>query len=71
MPVVTIQSLEFNESQKEILAEQIANAISEVSSVPKDRIYIFFDGYPLNCAAVNGKLFSQNPPKFGKGAFST
>ena len=71
MPAITIQSLEFSEDQKEVLAEKIAEVVAEVSRVPKDRIYIFFDGYPLNCAAVNGKLFSKNPPKFGKGAFST
>ena len=52
------------------LAERIADVVSEVSGVPKDRIYIFFDGYPLDSASVNGKLFSKNPPKFGKGAFS-
>jgi len=70
MPAITIQSLEFTEAQKEILADKIANIVTEVSGVPKDRIYIFFDGYPLDSAAVNGKLFSKNPPKFGKGAFA-
>jgi len=70
MPAITIQSLEFTEPQKEVLAEKIADVVAEVSGVPKDRIYIFFDGYPLDCASVNGKLFSKNPPKFGKGAFT-
>ena len=69
MPSITIQSLEFTEEQKEIIAEKIASVISEVSGVPPDRIYIFFDGYKLDSAAVNGKLFSKNPPKFGKGNF--
>ena len=70
MPSVTVQSLEFTEDQKEILADKIGNAVSEVSGVPMDRIYIFFDGYPLDCAAANGKLFSKNPPRLGHGAFS-
>lgn len=70
MPSITIQSLEFTEEQKEILADKIGEIVSEVSCVPKDRIYIFFDGYPLDCAAANGKLFSKSPPRLGKGAFS-
>ncbi len=70
MPSVTVQSLEFTEEQKEILADKIGNAVSEVSGVPMDRIYIFFDGYPLDCAAANGKLFSKTPPRLGHGAFS-
>jgi 4-oxalocrotonate tautomerase len=71
MPVITIQSLEFTEDQKAVLAERVVEAVSDVSGVPKEGIYMFFDGYPLDSAAKGGKLFSKNPPKFGKGAFST
>lgn len=69
MPVITIQSLELTEDQKEILADKFINTLSEVTGVPGDRIYMFFDGYPLNCAAKGGELFSKNSPKFGKGKF--
>ncbi len=71
MPVVTIQSLEFTEEQKEVLAERVVDVVSEVSGVPREGIYMFFDGYPLDGAAKGGKLFSKHPPTFGKGAFST
>jgi len=71
MPCITIQSLELNEEQKVYLAENFNKLFSQVTSVPEDRIYIFFDGYPLDCAAKGGKLFSRNPPQFGKGAFTT
>jgi len=70
MPAITIQSLELTEEQKVVLAEQFTSVFSEVSHVPKDRIYVFFDGYPLDCAAKNGELFSKNPPKFGVGKFA-
>ncbi len=70
MPCITIQSLELNDDQKVYLAENFNRMFSEVTGVPDDRIYIFFDGYPLDCAAKSGKLFSKNPPQFAKGAFS-
>ena len=70
MPAITIQSLELTEEQKEILAEKFGTIFSELTKVPIDRIYIFFDGYPLDCAATNGKLFSKNPPKLAVGKFN-
>ena len=70
MPCITIQSLELNEEQKVFLAEHFTKLFSQVTSVPEDRIYLFFDGYPLDRAAKGGKLFSHNPPQFGKGAFT-
>lgn len=62
MPAITIQSLELTDEQKEVLADKYITIFSEVTNVPKDRIYLFFDGYPLDCAATNGVLFSKNPP---------
>lgn len=70
MPVITIQSLELTDGQKKILAESFISTLSEVTNVPKDRIYLFFDGYKLNDAAVNGMLFSEKPPKNAVGKFN-
>ncbi len=70
MPAITIQSLELAEEQKEILAEKYISLFSAVTKVPKDRIYLFFDGYPLDCASKDGKLFSQSPPKGIVGKFN-
>ncbi|MDD5092508.1 MAG: tautomerase family protein [Candidatus Wallbacteria bacterium] len=69
MPAITIQSLELTDDQKKVLAEKFTSIFSEVSSVPADKIYMFFDGYPLNSCAKGGRLFSENPPQFGKGKF--
>jgi len=70
MPCITIQSLELTDEQKEIIADKFGKVFSELSKVPIDRIYIFFDGYPLDCAATNGVLFSKSPPKVAVGKFS-
>jgi phenylpyruvate tautomerase PptA (4-oxalocrotonate tautomerase family) len=70
MPAITIQSLELTDKQKEILADKYISIFSEVTKVPKDRIYLFFDGYTLDNAATNGTLFSKNPPKLAKGKFN-
>jgi 4-oxalocrotonate tautomerase len=70
MPAITIQSLELTDEQKEILAEKYITIFSEVTHVPKDRIYLFFDGYTLDNAATNGVLFSKNPPKLAVGKFN-
>jgi phenylpyruvate tautomerase PptA (4-oxalocrotonate tautomerase family) len=70
MPAITIQSLELTDEQKEIIADKFATVFSELTKVPLDRIYIFFDGYTLDNAATNGKLFSKNPPKAIVGKFN-
>ena len=70
MPAITIQSLELTEEQKKIIADKFITIFSEITKVPMDRIYLFFDGYPLDSAARGGKLFSEDPPKFAVGKFS-
>ncbi|MBN1886892.1 MAG: hypothetical protein JW850_02845 [Thermoflexales bacterium] len=70
MPAITIQSLELTDEQKEILADKYITIFSEVTRVPKDRIYLFFDGYSLDNAATDGILFSKRPPKLAIGKFS-
>lgn len=70
MPAITIQSLELRESQKKILAEKFIGIFSEVTNVPKDRIYLFFDGYTLENTATDGILFSERPPKSAIGKFN-
>ena len=63
MPAIVIHSIEMTDKQKAIVAEKFISTMSEVTGVPKDRIYLFFNGYGLNEAATGGKLFSENPPK--------
>lgn len=70
MPCITVQSLELTDEQKMFLAENFIKLFSQTTNVPEDRIYLFFDGYPLDCAATGGKLFSKNPPKLAKGKFN-
>lgn len=70
MPAITIQSLELTDGQKEIVADKFITILSEVTKVPKDRIYLFFDGYTLDNAAADGILFSKRPPKIAVGKFS-
>ncbi|MCX5785517.1 MAG: tautomerase family protein [Elusimicrobia bacterium] len=70
MPAITVQSLELTDEQKEIVADKFGAIFSEITKVPKDRIYIFFDGYALDCAAADGVLFSKRPPKAAIGKFN-
>lgn len=70
MPAITIQSLELRDDQKKEIAEKFIQIFSEVSKVPKDRIYLFFDGYTLDNAAADGVLFSERPPKIAQGKFN-
>lgn len=70
MPAITIQSLELTDDQKKILAEKYITLFSEVTLVPKDRIYMFFDGYDLADVATDGILFSTRPPKRIKAKFN-
>lgn len=62
MPAIIVNSLELTEDQKAILCDKYISAFSEVTNVPKDRIYIFFNEFSLDSAGTNGKLFSKSPP---------
>lgn len=62
MPAITIQSIELTDEQKQILAEKYVTTFSELTKVPKDRIYIFFDGYTLDNVGTGGILFASKPP---------
>jgi phenylpyruvate tautomerase PptA (4-oxalocrotonate tautomerase family) len=70
MPAITIQSLELTDEQKDYLAKVFIGAFSEVTHVPPDRIYLFFDGYQLDSIATDGILFSKRPPKLAVGKFN-
>lgn len=62
MPAIIVNSIEMTEGQKRTLAEKFITAFSEVTNVPKDRVYLFFNGYSLDSVATGGKLFSELPP---------
>ncbi len=62
MPAITIQSLELTLEQKRALARTVIDAFSELTLVPKERIYVFFDGYTLDNAGTNATLFSDRRP---------
>ena len=63
MPAITIQSLELAESQKKVLASKFVETFAEITNVPKDRVYIFFDGYTPDNVGTAGLRFSEHPGK--------
>jgi len=69
MPAITIQSLELTTDQKAVLAQQFTALFSQLTHVPQDHIYVFFDGYSMDCAAKGGELFSSHPPRGIVGKF--
>lgn len=71
MPAIVVHSIEMTDEQKKIIADKFISVMSEVTNVPKDRIYLFFDGYSLNNAATGGRLFSENPPANAKAKFNS
>lgn len=70
MPAIIIHSLEMTDEQKKIVADSFISTLSEVTNVPKDRIYLFFNGYTLDNVSANGILFSEKPPLNAKGKFN-
>jgi 4-oxalocrotonate tautomerase len=62
MPAIVIHSIEMTDDQKRVLADKLISAFSEVTNVPKDRVYIFFNGYGLNECGTAGKIFTDLPP---------
>lgn len=70
MPCITVQSLELTTDQKKELAECFISKFAELTNVPKDRVYLFFDGYPLEDVATNGMLFSEKPSITARGKFN-
>lgn len=70
MPAIIVNSLELTDDQKRVLAETFTRAFSEQTRVPMDRIYVFFQGYPLADAAAGGRLFADAPPHGITGRFN-
>lgn len=70
MPAIIINSIEMTDEQKKVIAEKFISTFSEVTNVPKDRVYLFFNGYGLNEVAIAGKLFSELPPTSAKTKFN-
>ena len=70
MPCITVQSLELAESQKKRIAEKYIEIFSEETGVPRDRVYLFFDGYTLDNAATDRKLFSDRKRGPIRGKFN-
>lgn len=70
MPCITVQSLELSDSQKKKIAEKYIDIFSNETGVPKDRIYLFFDGYSLDNTATDGKLFSDRKVGSIRGKFN-
>ena len=63
MPAITVQSIALAESQKKFLAKKYVEIFSEITNVPKDRVYIFFDGYELEDVGTAGIRFSEHKGK--------
>lgn len=70
MPAIIVNSLELTEEQKTIIAEEYTNLFATLTKVPKEKIYVFFAGYPLADAAAGGQLFSSHPPTGIVGQFN-
>ncbi|MBR1419871.1 MAG: tautomerase family protein [Selenomonadaceae bacterium] len=70
MPAITIQSLELSDSQKRILAKKFVETFAEITNVPKDRVYLFFDGYTLDNVGTGGIRFSDKPTQRAWGKFN-
>ena len=70
MPAIIINSIEMTDKQKAVIADKFVSVFSEVTGAPKDRVYLFFNGYDLSDVVIGGKLCSENPPKFAKAKFN-
>ena len=70
MPAIIIHSIEMTDEQKKVVADKFISTFSEVTNVPKDRIYLFFNGYDLNECGTGGKLFSEVPPGSAHAKFN-
>lgn len=63
MPAITVKSIELSDIQKRVLAKKYVEIFSEITNVPKDRVYIFFDGHELENVGTAGIRFSDHPSK--------
>ena len=70
MPVIIVKTLALRDQQKVEIADKFVSVLSEVVQVPRDRIYLFFEGAELDDLAVGGELLSKNPPQGGIAKFN-
>lgn len=59
MPVITVNTLELTLEQKKTVSKKFTSILSELTNVPEDKIYIFFNSYPLDGIAAGGVLNSD------------
>jgi len=59
MPAIIIHSIEMTDEQKKVVADKFISTFSEVTNVPKDRIYLFFNGYDLNECGTEANCFPR------------
>ncbi len=62
MPVITVSALELTDEQKKIIARKYTSVLSELTRVPEERIYVFFNMYDLDEIAAGGVLNSELDP---------
>jgi 4-oxalocrotonate tautomerase len=62
MPVITVNTLELTDEQKRTVAKKYTAILSELTKVPEERIYVFFNSYPLDGIAAGGVLNSDLDP---------
>jgi phenylpyruvate tautomerase PptA (4-oxalocrotonate tautomerase family) len=61
MPAIVIHSIAMTDEQKREVADFFVSKLSEVTNVPKEKIYLFFDSCALNDVSAGGVLFSDMP----------
>jgi phenylpyruvate tautomerase PptA (4-oxalocrotonate tautomerase family) len=62
MPAITVQCIELRQDQKKQIASVFTRTLADLTGVPQDRIYVFFDGYTLDNVARGDFIFSTDPP---------
>ena len=65
MPAIMVHTVELKDEHKRIIADQFATILAELTKVPKERIYVFFNGYPFDSIGQGGTLVSDFSPKPG------
>lgn len=61
MPVIMVHTLELRDEDKMIIAQKYTQILADLTKVPPEKIYVLFNGYPLEGIATGGHLVAEYP----------
>lgn len=59
MPVITLESAQLNQKQKELLIKELTATASKIMNIPEQSYYVFLNTHDMDNIGAGGKLLAD------------